>query len=589
MQTLNRLRPKLLLLLLSFVFTFLFYSCKKTDSFTEPPVQKENLAEKFFETKTPLTKEIAGIIEQLKKENAASNFINKLPANIGLPVWNKVALQKEPDYAASSNSFGFYAGSDSATADIILPLTNNNTGLSGILMAHPTTDGYTISSYTIDQLYSVCHGNKIDTARATRELVLFFYLENLVFGTTKFYHIPAKLFPKSTVLDADGNKTINILPVTENNSGGSSLMVLEICVTTVNCPYPGSCSGENGSCDRCMEVCAKEDCTVIIIGGGSNGPTEIPNLPTGPPGTGGGSNPTGGGGTPPPCPGSVWYGFAPSGPCPNIPPPPPPPVYNPLQPFDNLNYPVDAPQSPIIASDVTISDIPFNFPNPDTPRSIATTTNRNNTEDMEHGLNGNVTGILPTYFLTLNNTGLEISMKTLFNFCTILDSDLRAVGDEMIQKFKDKTGGTYSNPILNQRVSVSSELKNFVLTFGNLFKERLIAAGGNINNVPAIEMGNIRPRLNGMYNKFHGLQILVNDTEYTEITLNNFSINATTGAWYAEITITIHDHFGLDKNDALTYQGSHQGFAAWWLLQHTRDYVPFETIITINKSISGHL
>jgi hypothetical protein len=86
MQTLIWLRPKFLLLLLSVFSTFLFNSCKKEESFTEAPIKKENLAEKFFATKTPPTKEIASIIEQLKKENASSDFINKLPANIGLPV-----------------------------------------------------------------------------------------------------------------------------------------------------------------------------------------------------------------------------------------------------------------------------------------------------------------------------------------------------------------------------------------------------------------------------------------------------------------------------------------------------------------------
>jgi hypothetical protein len=331
MQTLIRLRPKFLLLLLSIFFTLLFYSCKKTESFAEPSdwVQKENLAEKFFATKTATTKEIASIIEQLKKENASSDFINKLPANIGLPVWDKVVLQKEK---IPTDGFGISIGSNSSTADIILPLTTNNTGLSGILMAHPITDGYTISSYTIDQLYSVCHGNNIDTVRAKRELVLFFYLENQVFGTTKFYHIPAKLFPKSKQLDADGNKTITIFPVSKNNGGVTSL--LEICIKTYGCPYPaGGCTGPNGTCDGCLEICAAEDCIEISGGGTGGGPTgggptgggggsPTGGGPTG--GGGGGGSPTGGGGgTPPPCPGSVWYGILPGGsPCPNVPPPP---------------------------------------------------------------------------------------------------------------------------------------------------------------------------------------------------------------------------------------------------------------------------
>ena len=84
------------------------------------------------------------------------------------------------------------------------------------------------------------------------------------------------------------------------------------------------------------------------------------------------------------------------------------------------------------------------------------------------------------------------------------------------------------------------------------------------------------------------MQILINDTEYTEIQLDDFSINPTTGQWYADVTVTIFDHFGLDKFDALTYQDNHSGFADWWLLHHTRGFVPFQTKIIIRKRIIGH-
>jgi hypothetical protein len=43
----------------------------------------------------------------------------------------------------------------------------------------------------------------------------------------------------------------------------------------------------------------------------------------------------------------------------------------------------------------------------------------------------------------------------------------------------------------------------------------------------------------------------------------------------------------LDKADALKYQAKHRGFAAWWLLQHTRGYKPFVTKVIIKSSIGG--
>lgn len=36
-----------------------------------------------------------------------------------------------------------------------------------------------------------------------------------------------------------------------------------------------------------------------------------------------------------------------------------------------------------------------------------------------------------------------------------------------------------------------------------------------------IQMGSTRPKFNSFYDKFHALQILINDTEYNEIELQN--------------------------------------------------------------------
>ena len=129
---------------------------------------------------------------------------------------------------------------------------------------------------------------------------------------------------------------------------------------------------------------------------------------------------------------------------------------------------------------------------------------------------------------------------------------------------------------------------NFMTTFGSAFKKKLILANGNVDNVDKIEMGNTRPIFNSFYYKFHGQQILINDTELTEIQLDGFELSPTR-TWEAYFTFTIYDHFGLDKNDALSYQGYNQGFADWWLLQHKRGFVPFITKIVVRKKISGNL
>ena len=92
-----------------------------------------------------------------------------------------------------------------------------------------------------------------------------------------------------------------------------------------------------------------------------------------------------------------------------------------------------------------------------------------------------------------------------------------------------------------------------------------------------------------MRNKLTGLQILINDTEQTQIKLLNFQIDPATQIWVADIEVTIYDHFGLDKHDALVYQGNHRAFAAWWILQHKRNYKPFTTKIVVKNRLYGGL
>ncbi|WP_295650172.1 DUF3289 family protein [uncultured Mucilaginibacter sp.] len=259
--------------------------------------------------------------------------------------------------------------------------------------------------------------------------------------------------------------------------------------------------------------------------------------------------------------------------------------YDPNYPFQNGDSPIDSPDDLIIDNGITVTDLSNPLLPSNSPIQIAHTINRNNTEDMTYGTNGDTQGI----DLTDNNASddqLFQKMTSLLHLFTVFDNGLQVVGDKMTQKFRDKTGNQFEDPILNQRVNQSAALINFVKEFGATLNTLLGNNGGNINSVGTIVLTN-RPKFDGLYNKFHGLQILINDTEYTEIQLDSFTISG--ASWSANVTITIHDHFGLDKNDATTYQSYHRGFADWWLLQHVRGYVPFETIVHVKKIISGQL
>jgi hypothetical protein len=256
--------------------------------------------------------------------------------------------------------------------------------------------------------------------------------------------------------------------------------------------------------------------------------------------------------------------------------------------YSNLANPIYAPEAPLLATGPQVIDVPAGTPqNP--PLKRGHTINRNNVEDMDYGYGGagpyrDPSGIYP-YLLNYSDNQLFDKMTNLFYFCTFFDNSLRNVGNQMIQKFRDKTGGTYSHPELNGHVSSSNVMANFIKKYGIELNTKLLANSNNINNIPDFEISADRPVFNGSFHKFNGLQILINDTEFTEVEIDNFEHWPATGDWIADITVTVHDHFGLDKHDALVYQEWHEGFPSWWALQHLKGYRPFETVIKVKKRI----
>ena len=125
------------------------------------------------------------------------------------------------------------------------------------------------------------------------------------------------------------------------------------------------------------------------------------------------------------------------------------------------------------------------------------------------------------------NTQLFAEMQDLFHKTST--GELETVSDIMIDRFKNNIGGQFTNASLSQAVFENSKFQNFIVKFGKELHLALAAKNWDINQVTTITMlQGDRPVFNGLYNKFHGLQILINDTEETIIELTNFSINATT-------------------------------------------------------------
>ncbi|PWS30904.1 DUF3289 family protein [Pedobacter paludis] len=146
---------------------------------------------------------------------------------------------------------------------------------------------------------------------------------------------------------------------------------------------------------------------------------------------------------------------------------------------------------------------------------------------------------------------------------------------------------TYSNETLNTEVKKSTTFRKWILEeYAYQLDEELNKINYNINQLPDFIIKS-RPIFNRLGDKFSGTQILINDTEKTEIKLLHYSTRKAFPyqKFYAYLEVIIYDHFGLDRNDAVSYQDYNGGFATWWLLQHRYGYVPFRTKIKFRIAI----
>lgn len=305
-------------------------SCTKLDVGYQPnQVHPPNFVEQFFTTKTTPTPAVANLIQKLKDENERTGFVNNLPKNCGLPIWEKVVIKKQHNHnednslysPASHGPSASFLTEDSTEVDVI-PLTITDSALSSVIIVKDENGTISTDCITTNgDLYNLVNGS--NTTAATEQLNLFFYMENETFGTTQFYHIPTNLFPQITHTGSDGMKIITVSSDSSANDDPSSFRFCKKYIIYCTECWQFPCSQGNS-----IEV---EVCTTIIVppGGGGTGTGG-----TGTGGTGGGGTGTGTGGSG----GNTgcndpFYSFGPCGPN-NPPPPPPPPPHNPC---DSLN------------------------------------------------------------------------------------------------------------------------------------------------------------------------------------------------------------------------------------------------------------
>jgi len=296
--------------LLGMFCSMVFLACQKRVQ----DVSVRHNREDFFRATKPVNEKTAQLIEALRKNNERTHFLDQLPENMGLPVWNKVFFNDKKSIALRT------AGDDDRTLVTSIPLTKDDEYLSGVLLVETNEDEViSIKPYTSKYLYDVCH-DSLSTEQARETLGLFMLMDYETFGNTKFQNIPKAMFPNINFA-SNSKSTTDIVLDTTNLTGDGSPRLKSTCFIiewqVANCGTPGlvCCSGIDG-CDALHpDGCPSGQCTLGSVsitictgptsvgdgggGGSTGGPLNIPTT------TGGGgfddnSEPA------PPC-GGLWY------------------------------------------------------------------------------------------------------------------------------------------------------------------------------------------------------------------------------------------------------------------------------------------
>lgn len=239
------------LLLFSIIISCILFSCKKIDT-TPAKLHGSNFAEIFFESKTTPSKEVADVIEKLKAQNERNNFVHNLPANCGLPLWDKVVFPKQNNPAQSFGEDGSIT-----TDNVLIPLTVNGYNISTLITGVRISDtSYRIKWYTINDLYNLCHVQNKNIRQAESLLSMFLYMESSVFNKVDFYNIPKDLFPSiAGISQTDSTKQIKLKHkgIFENTNQQTQGLFYEYCfyIPSGECNCNGPCDWDD-PCPQCI-------------------------------------------------------------------------------------------------------------------------------------------------------------------------------------------------------------------------------------------------------------------------------------------------------------------------------------------------
>lgn len=187
----------------------------------------------------------------------------------------------------------------------------------------------------------------------------------------------------------------------------------------------------------------------------------------------------------------------------------------------------------------------------------------------------------------------KVHEATLFKSFRRMAADLFAMGDmesvilEMIDRFENNLGGTYSNSTLTNAVRKHASTQRFVNNIRRELANALTRHKGDLNALSArdeiILAG--QPRFHEPADFVTGLTITINDTWAYDVVIQEYSIIGDR-CYVGKFKVVLYDHFGLDEPDV---DGSKPyralaGFRAWFILQHLSrfGYKPFVTEVVLD-------
>jgi hypothetical protein len=187
----------------------------------------------------------------------------------------------------------------------------------------------------------------------------------------------------------------------------------------------------------------------------------------------------------------------------------------------------------------------------------------------------------------------------------LLADDLQAVVLAMVQRFRNKEGGEFSDERLTRAVREHRSTIEFCKRLEDEMKKLLVASKGFVirlydNTIYRSSKRHGKPvfgsslwhPVESFTNTFGGLRITLNDTWAYEVFITHYELN-TIGEYNLQYQVNLYDHFGLDLPDIEKFYNYPMkagiGFQSWFVLQHLWNYPPFITHIQFTKSIQGKI